>query len=83
MSMTHKKDGAYSLPMESEEELRKRIEELEKGLAQAKWRADFEAQKVRDQANIAEIRKENQKENRTFYIYIALCALPFIYLWLK
>jgi hypothetical protein len=69
--------------MESEEELRKRIEELEKGLAQAKWRADMEAQKVRDQEYITEVRGENKKENRTFYIFIALCALPCVYLWLK
>jgi hypothetical protein len=70
--------------MESEEELRKRIEELEKGLAQAKWRTDFEAQKVRDQANIAEIRKENQKENSYFYWAVAIfIVLPFIYYLLK
>ena len=69
--------------MESEEELRKRIEELEKGLAQEKWRADYEAQKVKDQANISELRKENKKENNTFFIFMALCALPFILLLLK
>ncbi len=82
MAITSQK--IYSLPMESEEELRKRIEELEKGLAREIRRADFEAQKVRDQANIAEIRKENQKENNTFYWAIAIfIVLPFIYLWLK
>jgi hypothetical protein len=70
--------------MESEEELRKRIEELEKGLAQAKWRADFEAQKVRDQAKVDEIRKEYQKENSYFYWAVAIfIVLPFVYLWLK
>ena len=69
--------------MESEEELRKRIEELEKGLAQAKWRADMEAQKAKDQANIAEIRKEGKRENNIFFIFAAACALPFIIAWLK
>ena len=69
--------------MESEEELRKRIEELEKGLAQAKWQADYEAQKVRDKANLDELRKEGKKENNTFLIFAALCALPFIIAWLK
>jgi hypothetical protein len=69
--------------MESEEELRKRIEELEKGLAQAKWQADYEAQKVRDKANLDELRKEDKKENNTFLIFAALCALPFIIAWLK
>jgi hypothetical protein len=69
--------------MDSEEELRKRVEELEKGLAQAKWRADYEAQKVKDQANIAEVRKKNKEENNTFFIFIALCALPFILLLFK
>ena len=69
--------------MESEEELRKRIEELEKGLAQAKWRADMNAQNAKDQANIAEMRREGKKENNTFLIFAALCALPFIIAWLK
>ena len=69
--------------MESEEELRKRVEELEKGLAHQKWRADYEAQKVKDKANIDELRKENKKENNTFFIFIALCALPFILLLFK
>ena len=32
VAVCHKKDRAYPLPMESEEELRKRIEELEKVL---------------------------------------------------
>ena len=70
--------------MESEEELRKRMQELERELAHQKWRADYEAQKVRDQANIAEIRKVNKKENG--YAYWALTifiVLPFLYLWLK
>jgi hypothetical protein len=69
--------------MESPEELRKRVEELEKGLAHQKWRADYEAQKVKDQANLDELRKENKKENNTFFIFIALCALPFILLLFK
>ena len=69
--------------MESEEELRKRMQEIEKELAHQRWRADYEAQKVRDQANIAEIRRENKKENNTFIIFIALCALPFILLLFK
>jgi hypothetical protein len=69
--------------MDSEEELRKRVEELEKGLAQAKWRADYEAQKVKDQTNIAEVRKKNKEENNTFFVFIALCALPFIWLLFK
>jgi hypothetical protein len=80
----YKKDRAYPLPMESEEELRRRIEELEKGLAQAKWRADMEAQKVRDQAMIDEIRKENKKENNTFYWAVAIfIVLPILYVLLK
>ena len=70
--------------MESEEELRKRIEELEKGLARANRRADFEAQKVRDQAIIAEQRKENQKQNSYFYWAMAIfIVLPFFYFLLK
>ena len=70
--------------MESEEELRKRIEELEKGLAQAKWRVDYEAQKVRDQANIDELRRENQKQNSYFYWAMAIfIVLPFFYYLLK
>ena len=67
--------------MESEEELRKRIEELERGLAQAKWRADMD----RETAERKEYaRKEKLKENG--YAYWALTifiVLPFLYLWLK
>jgi hypothetical protein len=70
--------------MESEEELRKRIEELEKGLAQAKWRVDYEAQKVRDQANIDELRRENKKQNSYFYWAMAIfVVLPVFYYLLK
>ena len=84
VAVCHKKDRAYPLPMESEEELRKRREELEKGLAQAKWRADMEAQKARDQANIEEQRKENQTANGYFYWALTIfIVLPFLYLWLK
>jgi hypothetical protein len=70
--------------MDSEEELRKRLEDLEKSLAHEKWRNDYEAQKVRDQANIAEITSKNQKENRYFYWAIAIfIVFPFIYYLLK
>ena len=67
--------------MESEEELRKRIEELERGLAQAKWRVDMD----RETAERKEYaRKEKQKENGTFYWAMAIfIVLPFLYLWLK
>jgi hypothetical protein len=66
--------------MDSEEELRKRVEELEWGLAQAKWRADMD----RETAQRKEYaRKESKKENNTFFIFIALCALPFIWLLFK
>jgi hypothetical protein len=67
--------------MESEEELRKRIEELERGLAQAKWRADMD----RETAERKEYaRKEKQKENSTFYWAMAIfVVLPLLYLWLK
>ena len=70
--------------MDSEEELRKRVEDLEKGLAHEKWRNDYETQRVRDQANIAELRSKNQKENRYFYWAIAIfIVFPFIYYLLK
>jgi len=67
--------------MESEEELRKRIEELEKGLAQAKWRTDMD----RETAERKEyVRKEKQKENSYAYWALAIfIVLPFFYYLLK
>jgi len=67
--------------MESEEELRKRIEELEKGLAQAKWRADMDRQTAEQKEYVREMKK---KENG--YAYWALTIfviLPFLYVLLK
>ena len=67
--------------MESEEELRKRIVELERGLAHAKWRADMD----RETAERKEYaRKEKQKENANAYWALTIfIVLPFLYLWLK
>lgn len=67
--------------MDSEEELRKRIEELENGLAQAKWRADMD----RETAERKEYaRKEKQKENSYAYWALAIfIVLPFFYYLLK
>ncbi len=67
--------------MESEEELRKRIEELEKGLAHAKWRADMDRQTAEQKEYVREMKK---KENG--YAYWALTIfviLPFLYVLLK
>jgi hypothetical protein len=45
----------YPLAMESKDELRKRIEELEYGLAQAKWQSDLDRQ----------ISEENSRKKKT------------------
>jgi len=67
--------------MESEEQLRKRIEELENGLAQAKWRADMDRQTAERKEYV---RKERQKENSYAYWAIAIfIVLPFFYYLLK
>lgn len=67
--------------MEPEEELRKRIEELEKGLAQAKWRADMDRQTAEQKEYV---RKEKQKENSYAYWALAIfIVLPFFYYLLK
>jgi hypothetical protein len=70
--------------MDSEEELRKRLEDLEKSLAHEKWRNDYETQRVREQGQTAEQRKRVQEENRHFYWALAIfIVLPFIYYLLK
>ena len=70
--------------MDSEEELRKRIEDLEKGLAHEKWRSDYEAQRVRDRGQTAEQRNKIQEENKIFYWALAIfIVLPFIYYLIK
>ena len=67
--------------MESEEELRKRIEELERGLAQAKWRADMDRQAAEQKEYV---RKEKQKENSYAYWALAIfIVFPFFYYLLK
>jgi hypothetical protein len=71
----------YPLAMESKDELRKRIEELEYGLAQAKWQSDLDRQ-ISEQKEYA--RELKKKEDGYFYWALAIfIVLPFLYLWLK
>jgi hypothetical protein len=70
--------------MESEEELRKRIENLEKGLALERYQRDIDRQNARQAREHAEsARKEKAYGNRTAFFFFAACALPFIIAWLK
>jgi len=67
--------------MASEEELRKRVEELEKGLAEAKWRADLDRQTAQ-QKEYARMMKK--KENGYAYWALTLFVIPpFLYVLIK
>ena len=74
----------YPLEMESEKELQKRIDELEKGLAQEKWQRDIERQNAQQAKEHTEwAKKEKAYNDRVLYIFIGACALPFLILLLK
>jgi hypothetical protein len=67
--------------MESNKELRKRVEQLEQGLAEAKWQSDLDRQIAESKEYAREAKK---KEDGYFYWALAIfVVLPFLYLWLK
>lgn len=67
--------------MESNKDLRKRVEKLEKDLAEAKWQSDLDRQIAERKEYARELKK---KEDGYMYWALAIfIVLPFLYLLLK